>query len=72
MIRHNKRETKENIMKFRNAKHRNSFNLTTVEFEDFELQSIYAALKNAGNSATANDIAKVMDESRAKINKGRV
>jgi prophage antirepressor-like protein len=58
-------------MKFKNAKHRNSFNLTTVEFEDFELQSIYAALKNAGNWATANDIAKVMEKSNAKI-KSRV
>jgi len=44
-------------MNFKNAKHRNSFNLTTVEFEDFELQSIYAALKNAGNSAIAQETA---------------
>jgi len=58
-------------MKFKNAKHRNSFNLTTVEFEDFELQSIHGALRNTGNTAIANDIAKVMDKSKAKI-KGRV
>jgi len=58
-------------MNFKNAKHRNSFNLTTVEFEDFELQSIYAALKNAGNSAIANAIAKMMNESKAKITSRR-
>lgn len=54
-------------MKLKNARHRNSFNLTTVEFEDFELQSIHGALRNTGNTAIANAITKIIDEGKAKI-----
>jgi hypothetical protein len=53
-------------MNLKKAFNRNSFNLTHIEFEDYELQSIRAALLNAGNTAIANAISKVMDEAKAK------